>query len=202
MSSSYRFIDDNGHILKELDETGFEAFKAVGLQVARKYTCMITRGDDPPIPIGSGAFVQLGARLFVATAKHLFENFRTDELVGIYWGEEDNRAGVTIRNVILDDKLDLAAISLPHDTKACCVSLGLHETDHPQDEPDIFVVSGIPTEKCKVNPNSRTFIVGHFSMGLVRLPTKRWPKDPEIGISPDMDLLLHYTQHFRDQWSR
>ena len=190
MRTPYRFKDSNGHLLKELDRAGFEAIKAVGLQVAKKHTCMIAKEGDPPIPIGSGTFVQIGNHSFIATAKHLFENFQTDDLVGIYWGEEGNRSGVTIRNIILDEKLDLAAISLSPDTKVCGVSLGirLHA------ESDLFVLSGIPSEKCKIDQNSRTLVVGHFSLGLVKLPPQRWPTNPDLAISPNSDLLFNYTQ--------
>ncbi len=193
MSTSYRFVDSNGHVLRELEEAELEGIKAVGLQVAKRHSCMIAKESGRPEPIGSGTFVRLGSRLFVATAKHLFEGFRADELIGIYWGEEDNRAGVSRRNIILDEKLDLAAISLSPDTKACGVSLGFRQPNHPQPEPDLFVVSGIPAEKCKIDPNSRTLVVGHFSMGLVILPTHLWPTNPEVPICPDIDLLLHYT---------
>jgi hypothetical protein len=194
MSSSYRFIYDNSHILKELDETGLHAINAVGLQVAKKHTCMIAKEGEQPEPIGSGTFVQLDGRLFVATAKHLFEDFRVDEPVGIYWGEEDNRAGVTIRNIILDDKLDLAAIPLPPNPEACGVSLKYKNCNNLEAEPDLFVISGIPEEKCKINRNSRTLIVGHFSLGLVSLPWKFWPTNSEEPIYPSVDLLLHYTR--------
>jgi len=194
MSSSYRFTNSNGHVLRELDDAGREAINAVGLQVAKKHTCMIAKEADGPIPIGSGTFVQIGPRLLVATAKHLFENSTADELISIYWGEEDNRASVTRGNITLDDRLDLAAIPLSRDTGACGVSLGGHQPDQPQAEPSLFVVSGIPTEKCNRNPKSRTLVVGHMSLGCVSLPRELWPTNPAEPICPDVDLFLNYTQ--------
>jgi hypothetical protein len=188
-------MDSNDHVLRELDEAGFHAINAVGLQVAKRHSCMIAKEKGRPEPIGSGTFVRLGSCLFVATAKHLFEGLRADELIGIYWGEEDNRASVTHRNIILDEKLDLAAISLSPDTKACGVSLGLRQLNHPQAEPALFVVSGIPVEKCKIDPNLRTLVVGHFSLGLVSLPPQSWPTNSQLAISPDVDLLLNYTEN-------
>jgi hypothetical protein len=141
MSTLYRCIDDNGHILKELDKTGFEAIKAVGLRVAKKHTCMIAKESGGPDPMGSGTFVQRCSRLFVVTVKHLFEDLRSDDLIGIYWGEDDHRAGATCKNVILHDKLDLAAIPLPAGTEVCGVSLRYLQPNHQQSEPDLFVLS-------------------------------------------------------------
>lgn len=194
MSNLYKFADSNGNILKELDQAGFQAINAVGWEVAKKHTCMIAKEGDLPIPIGSGTFVEIGSQLFVATAKHLFENLRAEEHIGVYWGEQDNRAGVTRGNIILDEKLDLAAIPLPPDTKARGVSLGCLRHNHPEAESDLFVVSGIPSEKCKIDPNSKSIIVGHFSHGLVSLPLESWPTNPEVPISPDVDLFFNYTK--------
>jgi hypothetical protein len=194
MVSIYKFIDNDGNILKELDQAGFQAINAVGWEVAKKHTCMIAREEDLPIPIGSGTFVDVGNQLFVATAKHLFENSQVDELVGIYWGEEDNRVGVTRGNIILDEKLDLAAIPLPPDTEAHGVSLGCLQLDHSEIESDLFVVSGIPSEKYKIDQRSKTIFVGHWSLGLVSLPIDSWPTNPELGVSSDVDLFFNYTK--------
>jgi hypothetical protein len=194
MSSTYKFIDNNGNVLKELDQVGLQAFNAVGLQVAKKHTCMIAIEGDPPNPIGSGTFVEVGNQLFVATAKHLFENLQADKLIGIYWGEEDNRYGVTNSDIILDEKLDLAAIPIAPDIGACGVSLRCLQPNHPEAESDLFVLSGVPLEKCKIYPNSKPIVVGHFSHGLVSLPLESWPTNPELAISPDVDLFLNYTR--------
>ncbi len=194
MNNSYEFIDNNGHVLKKLDQSGFEAIKAVGLQVAKKHTCMIAKECDPPITMGSGTFVQIGKHLFVATAKHLFENSQEDELVGIYWGEQDNRTSVIRGNVILDEKLDLAAIPLPNHIEARGLPLGCLQLDHAEVESDLFIVSGIPSKKCKIDQKSKTIDVGHFSLGLVALPRKSWPTNPELAISTNVDLLFNYTR--------
>jgi hypothetical protein len=194
MSSTYKFADNNGNVLKELDQAGLQAINAVGLQVAKKHTCMIVKEGYTPIPIGSGTFVDVGNQLFVATAKHLFENLQADERIGIYWGEEDNKARVTNRDIILDEKLDLAAIPLLPDTKASGVSLECHNRNQSRTKSDLFVVSGIPSEKCKINQKSQVLIVCHFSHGLVSLPLESWPTNPELAISPDVDLFFNYTR--------
>jgi len=181
-------------LLKELDQVGLQAFNAVGLQVAKKHTCMIAIEGDPPNPIGSGTFVEVDNQLFVATAKHLFEGLQADKLIGIYWGEEDNRCGVTNSDIILDEKLDLAAIPMPADTKACGVSLGCHHCDYSDSETDLFVVSGVPSEKCKIDQHTKTIVVGHFSLGLVSLPRQSWPTNPEVPIFPDVHMFFNYTR--------
>lgn len=194
MGNAYKFADNNGDVLKELDQAGFEAINTVGLQVAKKHTCLIAKDADLPIPIGSGTFVNAGSQLFVATAKHLFENLQADQRIGVYWGEEDNRAEATCGNIILDEKLDLAAIPIAPNIGACGVSLRCHQPNRKEAESDLFVVSGTPTEKCKIDPNSKTIIVGHFSHGLVKLPRQSWPTNPELAISPDVDLFFNYTR--------
>jgi len=173
---------------------GFQAINAVGGEVAKKHTCVIAKEDDLPIPIGSGTFAQVDNQLFVATAKHLFDDFRTDEFVAIYWGEQDNRAEVIRRDIIFHEELDLAAIPLPADTQACGASSRCLQPDHLEAEPDLFLVSGIPTEKCKLDPTSRTVAVGHCALGLVSLPLESWPTDPGLAISPDADLFFNYTK--------
>lgn len=194
MSKPYIFADNNGNVLKELDQAGFEAINAVGWQVAKKHTCMIARKDDPPIPIGSGTFVQIGRQLFVATAKHLFDDFRADDKIGIYWGVKDNRADVTRKSIILDDNLDLAAIPIAPDIGACGISLTCRQPNRPETESGLFVVSGIPSERCKIDPNSKSIIVGHWSLGLVGLALESWPTNPELAISRDVDLFFNYTR--------
>jgi hypothetical protein len=190
------FVDGDGDPLRELDEATLEAINAVGWQVAKKHTCMITKETERPEPIGSGTFVQVGDRLFVATARHLFRDFKTDDVIGMYWGEEDNRTGIIRSDAILDGELDLAAIPLPSDTRACGVLLRGQRATHQEDEQEVFVISGVPAEKCTVDLQSRQIVVGHYSCGLVALPRKRWPTSSEVPISPDVDLFLNYTRDF------
>jgi hypothetical protein len=198
MSASYKFVDDNGQPLKSLDESHHQAVNAVGLQVAKKHTCMIVKETKRPVPVGSGSFVRFGNKTFVATAKHLFEGFRVDELVGIYWGEgkEDNKMRIPVRNAVLDEKLDLAAIPLAFDARVCATSLGGDRPRHPETEPDLFVISGVPAEGCDVDDNARSLSVVHFSLGLIGLPPRLWPVNPETPICADTDLLLNYTRDF------
>lgn len=194
MRTPYVFVDSNGNKLRDVDESEREAINAVGLHVAKKHTCMIAVEGDKPYPIGSGTFVQMGSQLFVATAKHLFEKFKVDDLVGIYWGEKDNRVGADMKSIIVDDNLDLAAIPLPPDTESCGGPLKDPEHDQKELEPELFVISGIPTEKCDIDLDSKVLKVGHFSLGCVKLPTNLWPTKPVEPIRPDVDLLLNYTR--------
>jgi len=105
MRTSYVFVDNNGTELRRIDESEFEAINAIGFHVAKQHTCMISKEGAHPEPIGSGTFVRIGSNLYVATAKHLFEKFDGNDLVGIYWGEEDNRVGATMNRIIVDDNL-------------------------------------------------------------------------------------------------
>lgn len=194
MRTPYEFVDSNGNKLRDLDESERAAIDAVGLHVAKKHTCMIAKEGEQPNPIGSGTFVQMGSQLFVATAKHLFGIFKGDDLIGIYWGEEDNRVGATKKSIIEDDNLDLAAIPLPPDTEACGWPLKNHEQDQQELEPELFVISGVPRQKCDIDLDSKVLQVGHFSLGCVKLPPHLWPTNPVEPIRPDVDLLLNYTR--------
>lgn len=196
MMTPYVFVDSNGNKLRDVAESEFEAINAVGFHVAKKHTCLISKEGEHPRPIGSGTFVRMGAKLFVATARHLFEDFEVDDRVGIYWGEEDNRAGAAMESIIVDDNLDLAAIPLPPDTEACGGPLEYLEQDQRELEPELFVLSGIPAERCDIDLNSRTLRVGHFSLGCIKLPPHLWPRNPDDPIQTEVDLLLNYTRNF------
>lgn len=188
------FIESNGQMLAQVDEVRLEEAYAVGLQVAKKHTCMIAKEDGLPIPKGSGTFVQVNGQLFIATAAHLFGVFRPDEPVGIYWGEDDNRTEVLRKSVIVNDRLDLAAIPLPAGTAACSVSLKGSQAEQEGPESGLLVVSGIPSQNCRTDRESRTVFVGHYSVACVKLPPERWPTNPDEPISCDDDLFLNYTR--------
>jgi hypothetical protein len=194
MNITYKAVSSEGRVLKELDEATREAINSVGCLVGKNYTCMIAKYGNPPDPVGSGTFVRVGGRLFVATAKHLFEGFRGHDLVGVYWGEQDSRATVPKADIILDDGLDLAAIALATQEETSGTPLGYTQRAHAEEEPGLFVVSGVPAEKCKVDSVSRTLAVGHVSLGCVSLPTDLWPTNSAEPIRPDVDLLLNYTR--------
>lgn len=196
MRTPYVFVDNNGTELRRVDESEFEAINAVGFHVAKQHTCMISKEGTHPEPIGSGTFVRIDSTLYVATAKHLFENFELNDLVGIYWGEEDNRVGTTVNSIIVDDNLDLAAIPLPPDTEACGGALKNLDKDNSEIESELFVLSGIPSEKCDIDLNSKSLHIGHFSLGCIELSPDLWPKNPEKPIRTDVDLFLNYTRHF------
>jgi len=83
------FFDSGGQLLRELDESERHAISAVGAQVAKQHTCMIAKNEGKPTLLGSGTIVQVGERAFVATTRHLFDQVGRDELIALYWGEDD-----------------------------------------------------------------------------------------------------------------
>jgi hypothetical protein len=192
VKTTHVFIDCKGTELRRVSESEFEAINAVGYHVAKQHTCMISKEGTHPEPIGSGTFIRIDSNLFVATAKHLFEGFDRDDLVGIYWGKDDNRAGANIDSIIVDEAHDLAAIPLPSDTPAS----GWPLNPANESDADLFVLSGIPAEKCDIDLNSKSLYVGHFSLGCIELPPNLWPTNPEKPIQSNVDLLLNYTRNY------
>lgn len=196
MITPYVFVDNDGNKIRVVEDSELEAITAVGFHVAKTHTCMIARESTHPDPIGSGTIIQMGSQLFVATAKHLLEEFTVDDLIGIYWGEKDNRAVAAMESIIVDDNLDLAAIPLPPDTEARGGPLLEYELDKEAVESELFVLTGVPTVKCDIDLESRVLQVGHFSLGCMRLPPHLWPTNPVKPIRPDVDLLLNYTRDY------
>lgn len=190
------FFDINGRLLRALDEGERHAISAVGRQVAKQHTCMIAKNGGKPSMLGSGTFVQVGGRIFVATAKHLFEDIEGDELIALYWGEGDQRDGADREVIACDERLDLAVIATPDDMPACGVSLGNLDVTCPCTANDLFVVSGIPGEKFSTDDATKTMIVGHWALGLVGLPEEAWPSHIEEPSSNDVDMLMNYSERF------
>jgi hypothetical protein len=195
-AASYAFVDSNGTLLRHVTESEFQAINAVGSHVAKQHTCMISKEGDSPKPIGSGTFVKIDGHLFIATAKHLFEGFAENDLIGIYWGEDDRRAGTTFSSVIVHRNLDLAAIPIPSEARACGGPIEGPEGLVQKGDTQIFVVSGVPAERIVVDPKKRTVEVGHFSLGCIELPPHLRPEDPFLPIRTDVDLFLNYTRKF------
>lgn len=192
MKNTYVFVDCNGTELRRVSEFEFEAINAVGYHVAKQHTCMISKEGTHPDPIGSGTFIRIDRNLFVATAKHLFEGLNADDLVGIYWGEDDNKAGARINSIIIDELLDIAAIPLSSDIPASGWPLNTAN----ESDADLFVLSGIQREKCDIDTNLKSLYVGHFSLGCIELPPNLWPTIPEKPIQSNVDLLLNYTRKY------
>ena len=151
MESYYVFVDDKGTELKRVDESEFQAINAVGIHVAKQHTCMISKEGLHPDPIGSGTFVRIDNKLFVATAKHLFDEFNADDVIGVYWGQDDYRVGAALSSIIFDKNLDLAAIPLASETEACAQPIKDPKHDQHGEDPDLFVISGIPSKKCDLD---------------------------------------------------
>ena len=192
MKTTHVFVDSKGTELRKVSDSEFEAINAVGYHVAKQHTCMIAKEGTHPEPLGSGTFIRIDSYLFVATAKHLFKKFNTNALIGIYWGEDDKRAGAYYSNIIEDEDLDIAAIPLPSDTPVD----GWPLNPSNRDDSDLFVVSGIPSEKCDLNLNSKSLYVGHFSLGCIELPHSLWPTYLEKLIHPNVNLILNYTRTY------
>ncbi len=154
-------MDCSGVELRRVSDSEHEAINAVGYHVAKQHTCMISQEGKHPNPIGSGSFVRVDSKLFVATAKHLFEKFDSDSFVGIYWGEKDDRVFAKVDSIVRDEVLDIAAIPLPPDTPVS----GWPLKSTGRVGADLFVVSGIPTQKCHIDHQAKSLYVGHFSLG-------------------------------------
>lgn len=190
------FFDGDGRLLRGLDEGEHYAITAVGGQVAKHHTCMIAKNGGKPSLLGSGTFVQAGGRIFVATAKHLFQDIQGDELIALYWGEDDQRARAYRKEIACDDVLDLAVIPTPDDMPPCGLPLGNLDLECPCTPNDLFVVSGVPGEEFSTDDDARTVIVGHWSLGLVGLPEEAWPSRIENLSSNEVDMLMNYTERF------
>lgn len=197
MSVRLGFFDINGRLLRELDEAELSAIAAVGGQVAKQHTCMVAKDGGKPMLLGSGTLVQVGDRTFVATAKHLFKDIRDDELIALYWSEDDQRDGTYRKTITYDEKLDLAVVPMSAEIPPCGVSMENLDLDCPCGQNSLFVVSGVPGEKFSTDDAARTVIVGHWSAGLAGLPEKAWPRDIE-GRPPssEVDVLMNYTERF------
>jgi hypothetical protein len=196
MTTRRGFFDSSGRLLREIDESERHAFSAVSGPVAKQHTCFIAKNGGKPEPLGSGTFVQVGDRIYVATAKHLFKDIAPHELIALYWGEEDHRAGAYRKVIACDEHLDLAVIPTPDDMPQCGVPLGNLDLASPCTPDDFFVVSGIPGEKFVINEATKTVMVGHWSLGLIGLPGSAWPSSIERPSSNDVDMLFNYTERF------
>lgn len=190
------FFDISGRLLRKLDEAERLAISAVGGQVSKQHTCLVAKNGGKPMPLGSGTFVTVGSRTFVATAKHLFEDVQGDELIALYWGEDDQRAGAYRKVIACDEHLDLAVIPTPDDMPQCGVALEHLDLDCACTENDLFIVSGIPSEKFSTDEATKTVTIGHWSLGLVGLPENDWPSQIAEPMSHDVNMLMNYTERF------
>lgn len=194
------FFDADRNLLRELDDGDHQAILAVGGQVAKQYTCLVAKNGGRPVHLGSGTFVQVGIRTFVATAKHLFEGIEGDEVIALYWSEDDRRAGAHRRMIACDENLDLAVIPVDN-IPPCGVTLGNLGADCPCTPNDSFVVSGIPGQGFFIDEATKTITSNYLSLGLAGLPETEWPKTKTETVKPpsnDVDMFLNYTKDFSD----
>jgi len=196
MAVGRAFIDNAGNLLRGLDESELHALNAAGLHLSKHFTCIVARNHGKPTLLGSGTLVRVNARIFVATAKHLFEGLGDSELITVYWNERDRRAGIH-RGQILEAAGDLDLAALPLDVEGADVGIPLDSVDTTgtPDASELFIISGVPSTGLVCDDASRTVVAPHWSLGLVALPPDSWPKlNPPL--SPKTDMVFNYSACF------
>lgn len=189
------FIDNDGRLLRGLEESERLALGAAGRYVAKHFTCFIAKNHGKPRLLGSGTLIRVEQRVYVATAKHLFEGLGPSDLIAVYWNEKDHRAGVG-RSEIVEAQGDLDLAALPLDIQDPDVGLSLDAlgTARTSGHNELFVISGIPTQSFACDEASRTVVAGHWSLGLVALPQQSWPAPGALNL--DRHILFNYTKAF------
>lgn len=196
MPEKHGFIDCDGRVLREMDEAELHAVSTIGGQIAKQHSCLIAKNGGKPKPLGSGTLVRAGRGVFVATAAHLFTNVDPDELIALYWGEDDQRAGAYKREIVCHEDLDLAVIPMPNNTPISGVTLDRLDLASPCTAEELFVVIGIPKKGFQADEETMTVSVEHWSLGLVGLPKASWPSKIDGAPLTDAYMLLNYTKRY------
>ena len=182
-----------GDVLRVIHDVELQALNAAGLYVAQRYGCMITLGDDPPTFLGSGTLVQIGEQVFVATARHLFEDLLPDQRICAWWEPANAKLCVPRSSVICGPPdLDVAAIYLgsPADTEA--VPLSQVGVGDPGNLTSLMVISGISSQFTHPHSPTKTFWAVWWTLGLCPLSRERWP-DLQPPPRPHVDLFAYYS---------
>ncbi len=163
-----------------------------------------TDSDAPPKALGSGTCISVGDRYFVATAAHVLEGCRNDQIFLMPGSKEPlPKQWIPIigrgeRGGGSNDPVDIAWLEVdPHAISAlqkvfCPLSRLLSGVFHVPDDWIFFIgypIAQVPQElfkerKLRVQP------VGYYTE---TLPVKRWPQAKKGD--PSIDIYIDYNQH-------